>query len=147
MIEQLVLIVHVLIAFAIIALILLQQGKGADMGASFGSGGSQTLFGPAGGGNALTRATAVLATLFFITSFGLAIIAKQKTEIGPGGSALSEVAEQLEAQAAEESAAEAQLLDIPESLSPDELLPGEFLGDDLPGDDLPVGSEIDDLPN
>ncbi len=146
MIEQLVLIVHVLIAFAIIALILLQQGKGADMGASFGSGGSQTLFGPAGGGNALTRATAILATLFFITSFGLAIIAKQKTETGQLGSGLTEVAEQLEAQAAEEAAAEALLQDIPESLSPDELLPGEFLGDDLPGSEIPASDTLDDLP-
>ena len=78
MIEQLILVLHILIALAIVALILLQQGKGADMGASFGAGGSQTLFGPTGGGNVLTQATAILATLFFVTSFGLAIIAKQK---------------------------------------------------------------------
>ncbi|NNL10469.1 MAG: preprotein translocase subunit SecG [Pseudomonadales bacterium] len=63
---------------SIIGLVLLQQGKGADMGASFGGGGSQKLFGAAGGGNVLTRATAVLAATFFVTSFGLAIIAKQK---------------------------------------------------------------------
>lgn len=74
--EQIVLIVHVLAALAIIALILIQQGKGADMGASFGAGASQTLFGSTGGGNALTKGTAILATLFFATSFGLAVIAK-----------------------------------------------------------------------
>ena len=76
--EQLILIAHLLIAFAIIGLILLQQGKGAEMGASFGAGASQTLFGSAGGGNVLTRATALLAALFFATSFGLAIVAKDK---------------------------------------------------------------------
>lgn len=77
--EQIVLIVHVLAALAIIGLILLQQGKGADMGASFGSGASQTLFGSSGSGNALTRATAILALVFFLTSLGLAYVAKQKS--------------------------------------------------------------------
>jgi len=76
--EVFILIVHVLIAIGIISLILLQQGKGADVGASFGTGASQTLFGSAGGGSALTKATAVLAFLFFATSFGLAIVAKDK---------------------------------------------------------------------
>lgn len=78
MVEQIVLVVHVLIAIGIVGLILLQQGKGADMGASFGAGSSQTLFGATGGGNVLTRATAILVTLFFVSSLGLAIIAKQK---------------------------------------------------------------------
>ena len=76
--EQLILIAHLLIALAIIGLILLQQGKGAEMGASFGAGGSQTLFGSSGGGNVLTRATAIMVTAFFLTSFGLAIIARDK---------------------------------------------------------------------
>ncbi len=76
--EQLILIAHLLIALAIIGLILLQQGKGADMGASFGAGASQTLFGSDGSGNVLTKATAILATAFFVTSFGLAVIAKDK---------------------------------------------------------------------
>jgi preprotein translocase subunit SecG len=77
--EQIILIVHLLIALAIIGLIMLQQGKGADMGASFGAGGSQTLFGADGGGNVLTKATAVLVVAFFATSFGLAIVAKNKS--------------------------------------------------------------------
>ena len=77
--EQLTLVVHLVLALAIIGLIMLQQGKGADMGASFGAGASQTLFGSAGGGNVLTRATAWLVALFFATSFGLAVIAKDKT--------------------------------------------------------------------
>lgn len=77
--EQIILVVHLLIALAIIGLIMLQQGKGADMGASFGAGASQTLFGSAGSTNALTRATAWLVLLFFVTSFGLAMIATDKT--------------------------------------------------------------------
>lgn len=74
--EQIIIVFHVLIALSIIGLILLQQGKGADMGASFGAGSSQTMFGGAGGGNVLTQATTVLAALFFTTSFALAIVAK-----------------------------------------------------------------------
>jgi preprotein translocase subunit SecG len=76
--ESLILIVHVLLAISVIALVLLQQGKGADMGASFGSGASQTVFGSGGSGNFMTRTTAVLATFFFVTSFALAIVAKDK---------------------------------------------------------------------
>ena len=81
MIEQIIVVFHVLVALAIVGLILLQQGKGADAGASFGGGSSQTIFGPSGGGNALTQATAILAAVFFATSFGLAIIAKQKAAL------------------------------------------------------------------
>jgi len=73
--EQIILIAHLLVALVIIGLIMLQQGKGADMGASFGAGASQTLFGSDGSGNALTRATSWLVALFFATSFGLALIA------------------------------------------------------------------------
>jgi preprotein translocase subunit SecG len=80
--EQIIIVIHVLIALAIVALILLQQGKGADMGASFGGGGSQTLFGPSGGGNLLTQLTAIFSVIFFVTSFSLAVIAKQKAGIG-----------------------------------------------------------------
>ena len=79
--EQIILVSHLLVALAIIGLIMLQQGKGADMGASFGAGASQTLFGSDGSGNALTKATAWLVVLFFSTSFGLALIANQKTVV------------------------------------------------------------------
>ena len=78
--EQIILIAHLLIALAIIGLIMLQQGKGADMGASFGAGASQTLFGADGGGNVLTKATAFLAVAFFATSFSLAVISKNKSQ-------------------------------------------------------------------
>jgi len=79
--EKVILVVHLLIAFAIIGMILLQQGKGADAGASFGAGASQTLFGSAGTWNFFSKTTAILATLFFATSFGLAIIAKNSVGI------------------------------------------------------------------
>ncbi|MCR9185939.1 MAG: preprotein translocase subunit SecG [Halieaceae bacterium] len=79
--EQIILIVHLLIALAIIGLIMLQQGKGADVGASFGAGASQTLFGSAGSSNVLTKSTAWLVVLFFATSFGLAMLASQKTQV------------------------------------------------------------------
>ena len=77
--EQITLIVHLLVALALIALILVQRGKGSDIGASFGAGASQTLFGSAGSGNALTRMTAWLSAIFFASSFGLAVIADNRT--------------------------------------------------------------------
>ena len=58
---------------------MIQQGKGADMGASFGAGASQTLLGSAGSGNALTKATSWLVAAFFATSFALAVVANEKT--------------------------------------------------------------------
>ncbi|MEX1198714.1 MAG: preprotein translocase subunit SecG [Pseudohongiellaceae bacterium] len=71
--------VHVIAAIAIVVLVLLQQGKGADAGAAFGSGASQTMFGSAGTGNFLTRATTIGAIIFFATSLTLAIYARQAT--------------------------------------------------------------------
>jgi preprotein translocase subunit SecG len=79
--EQIILVAHLLVALTIIGLIMLQQGKGADMGASFGAGGSQTLFGSDGSGNVLTRATTWLVALFFATSFGLALLASQRSVV------------------------------------------------------------------
>ncbi|PCK08764.1 MAG: preprotein translocase subunit SecG [Alteromonadaceae bacterium] len=79
--ENIILLVHLLTALAIIGLILLQQGKGADMGASFGSGSSQTLFGASGSGNFFSKMTGLLAALFFATSFGLAYIAQEQTKV------------------------------------------------------------------
>lgn len=70
---NILLVIHVLATLAIVVLVLLQQGKGADMGAAFG-GGSGTLFGARGSANFLSRATAVLATIFFLTSMSLAYI-------------------------------------------------------------------------
>ena len=69
--ETVVLAVHVLVAIALIGFDLLHHGKGADMGAAFGSGSSGSLFGAAGSANFLSRTTAVLATVFFVSSLGL----------------------------------------------------------------------------
>lgn len=80
--ETLVVVVHVVIAVALVGLVLIQQGKGADAGAAFGGGGaSQTVFGSQGSGSFLTRVTSILALVFFITSFSLAIFAKQRAEV------------------------------------------------------------------
>jgi preprotein translocase subunit SecG len=75
---------HVLVALAIIGLVLLQHGKGADMGSGFGGGSSGSLFGATGSANFLSRATAVLATVFFLTSLGLAYLATNKPKVGGG---------------------------------------------------------------
>lgn len=73
--ENFVWTTHVITAVAIIVLVLMQQGKGADMGAAFGSGSSGSVFGASGSGNFLSRTTAIVATLFFITSLSLTYLA------------------------------------------------------------------------
>ncbi len=75
-----ILVVHVLIAIALVVLVLIQQGKGADIGAAFGSGASQTVFGSRGSASFLTRTTAGLAAGFFITSLSLAYISGNRTD-------------------------------------------------------------------
>lgn len=77
-----ILTIHVLVALSIIFLVLLQHGKGADMGAAFGSGSSGSLFGATGSANFLSRTTAALAALFFLTSLGLAYVATHKPQTG-----------------------------------------------------------------
>lgn len=74
---QFILLIHVFIAVFVIALVLVQQGKGATMGAAFGSGASQTVFGSRGSGSFLFRVTITLALIFFITSVGLNYLATQ----------------------------------------------------------------------
>lgn len=76
------LVIFLIVAVALVALIMLQQGKGADMGASFGAGASATLFGSSGSGNFMTRTTAILATLFFIISLVLGNLNSNKTSKG-----------------------------------------------------------------
>ncbi len=130
--EQIVLIVHVLAAIGIVALILIQQGKGADAGASFGSGASQTVFGSTGSGNFLTKSTALLATLFFATSFALAIYAKDKASVNidtalPSAEAIEAQAEQAVESIMDDEVPVLDASDIPSSLT-----------DDLPADsDIP----------
>lgn len=71
---QVIIVVHVLLGLGIVGLILMQQGKGADAGAAFGTGSSGSVFGAQGAASFLSRATAILATLFFMTSLGLAVL-------------------------------------------------------------------------
>lgn len=78
MFETFVVVIHLLMALGLVVLVLLQQGKGADAGASFGAGASATVFGSQGSATFLSRFTAILAAVFFITSLGLAFFAKEK---------------------------------------------------------------------
>jgi len=71
MIYEVLLVAYLIVALLLIGFVLIQQGKGADMGASFGSGGSNTVFGSSGSGNFMTRTTAILAALFFFISLSL----------------------------------------------------------------------------
>ena len=80
----LILVVDVLVALCIIGLVLLQHGKGADVGAAFGSGSSGSLFGATGSANFLSRTTAVLAVVFFLTTFILAYLVTHKPKSGGG---------------------------------------------------------------
>ncbi len=116
-IQTAVLIGHTIIALLIIVLVLLQRGKGADAGAAFGSGASVTVFGASGSSNFFSRATAVLATMFFASSLTLAYMSSQVGAQGPeslleGAAAVEETIEQ------EEGAAEA-LPDLPELSDPE----------------------------
>src|ERR1041384_282955 len=80
----LILVLHVLAAVGICGLVLLQHGKGADVGAAFGSGASGSIFGASGSANFLSRATAILAVVFFLTTFVLAYLVTHKPRAGGG---------------------------------------------------------------
>ena len=86
---NLLIVLHVLVAAAIIGLVLLQHGKGADMGSGFGGGASSSLFGATGSANFLSRATGILATVFFILSLTLAWVATNRPR--EGGSVIDRV--------------------------------------------------------
>ena len=79
--ENLILAAHIIIGLTIIVFVLLQQGKGAEAGASFGAGASQTLFGSVGTWNFFSKVTALLAAAFFVTSFTLAVLASKSTDV------------------------------------------------------------------
>lgn len=95
MLETVVVVFHLLGALGVVALVLLQQGKGADAGASFGAGASNTVFGGQGTSTFLSKFTAILAACFFITSLGLGYFAKEKaqqlTQVGLPDPAVLEV--------------------------------------------------------
>ena len=123
------LISHTIIALVIIVLVLLQRGKGADAGAAFGAGASGTVFGSRGSGSFFSRATAVLATIFFATSLTLAYFASQGTE---GPTSLLEDAPAIEVEEAvpEESSDDQGLPELP-SLD-DDSEEAEAVDDELP---------------
>lgn len=91
--QTVLLLIHVVIAIVLVVLVLLQHGKGADAGAAFGSGASQTVFGSRGSASFLTRTTAVLATLFFVTSLVLAYMSTQ--QVSSAGSSVTEDSESV----------------------------------------------------
>ena len=84
--------IHVVAALGVIGLVLIQHGKGADMGAAFGGGSSGSLFGATGSANFLSRATAILATIFFLTSLGMAYVATHKPRSSASGGVMEGVA-------------------------------------------------------
>lgn len=129
---------HVLIALAIIGLVLLQHGKGADMGSGFGGGASSSLFGATGSANFLSRATAVLATLFFLTSLGLAYLATNKPR---GGGVLDAVKKEMAvpaAPASEKASAEKPSAEKPAAETP---RPAP-----APAQSAPPASKVKDVP-
>ncbi|HUF79620.1 MAG TPA: preprotein translocase subunit SecG, partial [Burkholderiales bacterium] len=78
--ETLILVIHVMAALTIVGLVLLQHGKGADVGAAFGSGSAGSVFGSSGSANFLSRMTAVAAVIFFLTSLGLTYFSGSRPE-------------------------------------------------------------------
>ena len=104
--QTVILIFHVLAAAGIIGTVLLQHGKGADMGAAFGSGGSGSLFGASGSANFLSRTTAVLATVFFVSTLLLAYFGSLRPQTS-SGSVLESVSVPAPVPAAAEPAAPA----------------------------------------
>lgn len=123
MLETGVVIFHLLGAIGVVALVLLQQGKGADAGASFGSGASATVFGSQGSSTFLSRVTAILATAFFLSSLGLAFFAKEKadalSQVGLPDPAVLEVQQAKPAvedvPVLEEQAPAAEAADVPQA--------------------------------
>jgi len=116
--QTLVLVIHILAAAGIVVLVLLQHGKGADMGAAFGSGSAGSLFGSAGAANFLSRTTAVLAAVFFLTSMGLTYFSMPTKSGG--------VTQQLEIPAVPQGAAPpAQKPAAPASSAPSPAVPAD----------------------
>jgi preprotein translocase subunit SecG len=107
--------VHVLVAIALVGFVLLQHGKGADMGAAFGSGSSGSLFGAAGSANFLSRTTAILATVFFLSSLGLTYFGSMRS--GPKD-IMKEGAAPASSQPVAKDAKEAKPGDVPQGAAP-----------------------------
>ncbi|ACE85090.1 preprotein translocase subunit SecG [Cellvibrio japonicus] len=127
--EKFILVIHALAALVIIGLVLLQQGKGAAMGASFGAGASQTVFGSEGSGNFFTRATWTIAALFFCTSFGLAVIAKNNSQVASQGEIVPVIQQEVPA------------VQVPASDIPEAQAPAANAESDVPATAEPAASE------
>ena len=144
--QTLVAVLHVIVAVSIVGLVLLQQGKGADAGASFGAGASQTVFGSSGSGSFLVRATTVAAILFYVTSLTLAIYSRGQSQLAdPTG--LPIVNEELLQQSVLEQSA-ADVLPLIDTAPVDGALPAVDLVPASPIDALPLVEEPaqDDVP-
>jgi preprotein translocase subunit SecG len=119
--ESIVWSIHVIAAVVMVVMVLLQQGKGADMGAAFGSGSAGSVFGASGSANFMSRTTALIATVFFCTSLGLTYISTNRTEDAGVMSRMGEMIEASESQStlteteAESEKAEEAVSEIPES--------------------------------
>ena len=122
-----ILVFHILAALGIVGLVLLQHGKGADVGAAFGSGSSGSLFGATGSANFLSRATAVLALVFFVTSLALSYLSSRKPDAGgvmtqpvPAQSLPAQIPGQTPAAPAPQSSVPAQAVPAPAAPAPAE---------------------------
>jgi preprotein translocase subunit SecG len=120
--ENIVWSIHVIAAVVMVVLVLLQQGKGADMGAAFGSGSAGSVFGASGSANFMSRSTALIATVFFCTSLGLTYISTNRTEDAGVMSRMGEVIESSEVPSSpalttedESELTEPPVFEIPES--------------------------------
>ena len=127
--QTILFVVQVLVSVGLIGFILLQQGKGADAGAAFGSGASSTVFGARGSGNFLTRTTSVLAFIFLANSLVLGYIASQQVK-SQGGSLMSQ------------SAPAAPVVREPQQSAPAPAIP-----EDLPAAPVPKESEVPEVPS
>ncbi|MFP4033519.1 MAG: preprotein translocase subunit SecG [Desulfococcaceae bacterium] len=123
--SALLVIIHVIVCIALILIVLLQTGKGADMGAAFGGGGSQTLFGSTGAGSFLGKATTAAAVLFMVTSLSLAYVSSNRV----GGSVMERVEttapEETAPGATETPAAQETSGDVQESTPAEDAAPAE----------------------
>ena len=142
MLETGLLILHLLVAAAICGFVLLQHGKGADMGAAFGSGSSGSLFGAAGSANFLSRTTAILAAIFFASSLGLTWFATTRT--APSGVMQKGVMEKMAPKTSDVPSAPGAAPGAPGSAAP--VAPPASDAGKAPAPPAPDGSKSSEVP-
>jgi preprotein translocase subunit SecG len=135
--------IDVLLAIGIIGLILIQHGKGADVGAAFGSGASGTVFGSKGSASFLTRLTAILATLFFVNSLALAYLASNR----PVAESVIDTIEQTETNVSTDLPEVGNAMESDSSDVPSENEISDMPDQEMSGDDMPVEVETDAVSN